>query len=85
MLTLLGEAQKLGNGGYGQDTSSIYNYPSDYGFVLGARFESKFGRENLSYNRVALRYGTGIANGGDGGNLKNLVYVRSTQYGKGKL
>ncbi len=70
LLTLLGEAQKLGNGGYGQDTASIYNYPSDFGFVLGARLETKFGREKLSYNRLALRYGSGIANGGDGGNSK---------------
>ncbi len=70
LLTLLAEAQKLGNGGYGQDTASIYNYPSDHGFVLGARFESKFGKESKSYNRIALRYGTGIANGGDGGNSK---------------
>jgi maltoporin len=70
VLTLLAEAQKLGNGGYGQDTASIYNYPSDHGFVIGARLDSKFGPENKSYNRVALRYGNGIANGGDGGNSK---------------
>jgi len=70
LLTLLGEFQRLGDAQSGQDTASIYNYPTDLGFVLGARFESRFGRNNKSYNRTALRYGTGIANGGDGGNSK---------------
>jgi maltoporin len=70
LLTLLGEFQKLGNAGSGQDTATIYNYPVDYGFVIGARFESKFGRNLKSYNRTAIRYGTGIANGGEGGNSK---------------
>jgi maltoporin len=70
VLTVLGEAQKLGNGGYGQDTTSIYNYPSDYGLVMGARLDTKFGLDKKSFNRIALRYGSGIANGGEGGNTR---------------
>jgi len=69
-LTLLGEYQRLGNPGYDSDTTAAYNYPSDHGFVIGARFESLFGNGHTSYNRTAIRFGTGIANGGEGGNSR---------------
>lgn len=46
----------------------VYNYDSDYGFVIGARHHVDF--KNLkegSFNDFSVRYGTRIANGGDGG------------------
>lgn len=47
------------------------NYPSDYGFVFGAKLISQLGKPNTgSYNKLAIRYGTRIANGGDGGHSK---------------
>jgi len=72
-LTLLAEAHKLGNGGYDANDESLYNYPTDFGYVLGARLESKFGKGQKSFNRFALRYGSGIANGGDGGSTKTWL------------
>ena len=72
ILTLLGEYQRLGNAG-ANDTSSLYNYPSDYGYVFGARLESSITKLKGSYNRFAIRYGRRIANGGDGGLSKTWL------------
>ena len=72
-LKLLGEFHRLGHGTL-QDTSTAYNYPSDHGFVIGAKY-----RGNLatfisgSYFDASLRYGSGIANGGDGGASKTFL------------
>lgn len=51
-----------------EPSPSKYNYPSDYGFVIGARHhvDLKNMREG-SFNDFSVRYGTRIANGGDGG------------------
>lgn len=50
------------------DNASI-NYPSDNGWVVGLKFTTPI-RTALpgSFNDIAVRYGTGIANGGDNGN-----------------
>lgn len=49
----------------------ILNYPKDYGFVFGAKLISNIGKNNsVAYNKLAIRYGTRIANGGDGGHSK---------------
>jgi maltoporin len=70
---LLGEFHRLGKGTL-QDSSSNYNYPTDHGFVLGAKL-----KQNLntglpgSYFDFSLRYGAGIANGGDGGASKTFL------------
>ena len=49
----------------------ILNYGNDYGLVFGAKLISKLGKTNSgAYNKLTLRYGTGIANGGDGGHSK---------------
>jgi len=54
-----------------EDSSDIIlNFPSDYGLVFGAKWIATFGENNSSYNKLALRYGTRIANGGDGGHSK---------------
>tara|TARA_B100000809_G_scaffold35204_1_gene30951 strand:- start:11878 stop:13350 length:1473 start_codon:yes stop_codon:yes gene_type:complete len=47
---------------------TLNNYDSDYGFVLGLRHHVNF--KNMKYgsfNDFSVRYGTRIANGGDGG------------------
>lgn len=70
-LTFLGEYHRLGDADADIDIPDTlpdaYNYPSDKGFVLGARLTSELSFGKTSYNRLALRYGAGIANGGDGG------------------
>ncbi|WP_152285469.1 carbohydrate porin [Flavicella marina] len=76
-VTLLGEYHRMpdGHAGDSQDNptnpiepATKYNYPSDYGFVIGARhhINLKKMREG-SFNDLSVRYGTRIANGGDGG------------------
>jgi maltoporin len=68
IVTLLGEYHHLGNASSMSDTTTTqYNFPSDYGYVAGIRIESPLKNLKSSYNRFALRYGTRIANGGDGG------------------
>jgi maltoporin len=79
-LTLLGEYQRMGSPGsepeiepYKLDSTIILNYPSDYGYVLGARLSSVLGDESsLQYNNFTIRYGARLANGGDGGLSKTF-------------
>ena len=72
-LKLLGEYHRLARGDL-QDTATRFNYPSDDGFVVGAKY-----RANLvtgisgSYTDFSIRYGTGIANGGDGGASRTFL------------
>ncbi|SIP86865.1 maltoporin [Chryseobacterium sp. RU37D] len=50
---------------------SVENYPSDNGWVLGAKLNSNLKtRLPGSFNQISLRYGSGIANGGDAGNTQ---------------
>lgn len=75
MLTFLGEIHRMaGNDNgleatpYANDSNIILNYPTDYGYVLGLRLSSDIGsKESKQYNKLAVRYGMGLANGGDGG------------------
>jgi maltoporin len=78
-LTLLGEYQRMGDTDspaeptpYINDSSNIIlNYPSDYGYVLGLRLSSVIGQKGSNqYNKLAVRYGARLANGGDGGMSK---------------
>ncbi|WP_228372440.1 carbohydrate porin [Chryseobacterium daeguense] len=48
---------------------SVENYPSDNGWVLGAKLNSNL-KTKLpgSFNQISVRYGAGIANGGESGN-----------------
>jgi len=70
---LLGEYHRLASG-TAEDTVSSLNYPSDYGYVLGVKY-----RQNLttvipgSFFDLSVRYGAGIANGGDGGGTKTFL------------
>jgi len=46
-------------------------YPSDYGFVFGAKLSSDIKTlKPGSFNQFSVRYGTGIANGGDSGSTQ---------------
>jgi len=72
-IKLLGEFHRLASGTSG-DTSSMYNYPSDIGFVVGAKYYTSLATALPgSFNAVSVRYGTGIANGGDGGASKTFL------------
>ena len=79
-VTLLGEYHRMAGGGSGldegedevtlpiEDEDPKLNFPSDYGLVIGARHNMKFkNMRDGSFNDLSVRYGTGIANGGDGG------------------
>ena len=46
-------------------------FPSDNGFIAGIKINSELQtRKPGSFNQFAIRYGTGIANGGDNGNTQ---------------
>ena len=76
-LTLLGEYHNMPDGDFDVEIDSIeqkVNFPSDRGFVLGARLNTKFKKMRKgSFNDFSIRYGTGIANGGDGGLSKTWL------------
>jgi maltoporin len=56
------------------DTTTQYNYPSEGGWVLGAEHTTDVNTSiSGSFNQAAVRYGQGIANGGDGGNSKTWL------------
>ena len=77
-ITLLGEYHKMPDAHAGNGIEqpienedpeeSLQNYDSDYGFVIGARHHINFkNMKEGSFNDFSVRYGTRIANGGDGG------------------
>lgn len=72
-LKVMGEFHRLAEA-LSDDTVSGYNYPSDIGFVIGAKYNRAF-KTALpgSFNAFSIRYGTGIANGGDGGSSKTFL------------
>ncbi len=52
----------------------ILNYPSDFGLVFGLLMKNQIGNEDAGeYHKLAVRYGTRLANGGDGGQSKTWV------------
>ena len=57
-----------------EDTVAGYNYPSDYGYVLGAKYKVNMnaGMPGSFYD-ASVRYGKGIANGGDGGGSRTFL------------
>ncbi len=72
-LKLMSEYHRLASGTLA-DTTTSSNYPSDYGYVLGARLKVNLPTTiSGSYNDVSVRYGAGIANGGDGGASKTFL------------
>lgn len=72
-LKLLAEYHRLAEGTL-EDTVANYNYPSDYGYVLGLKYKRNLNTTiSGSFYDVSLRYGGGIANGGDGGSSKTFL------------
>jgi len=70
---LMGEYHRLANGSV-SDTVLSNNYPSDHGFVIGAKYRKDFTTKMAgSFYDLSVRYGTGIANGGDGGGSKTFL------------
>lgn len=56
------------------NVTDAVNFPTDYGYVLGVRYHRKFKKLIPgSFNDFTLRYGGGIANGGDGGLSKTWL------------
>ena len=54
-----------------EDTATAYNYPSAGGWVAGIEHTIDLNTAIAgSFNQASIRYGHGIANGGDGGNSK---------------
>jgi maltoporin len=72
-IKLLAEYHRLANATV-EDTVSSQNYPSDYGYVVGVKY-----KRNLSttipgsFYDASIRFGSGIANGGDGGGTKTFL------------
>ncbi len=57
-----------------EDTAAAFNYPSAGGWVAGVEFTTNVNTAiNGSFNQAAVRYGHGIANGGDGGNTRTWL------------
>lgn len=70
---ILGEYHRLAKGTL-EDTVTAYNYPSDYGFVIGAKYKGELvTRMPGSFYDFSIRYGSGIANGGDGGGSRTFL------------
>jgi len=80
MLTFLGEFHRMAGNEenleitpYSNDSNLILNYPSDFGYVFGLRLSTDIGSKNSKqYNKLAIRYGARLANGGDGGMSKTF-------------
>lgn len=76
-VTLLGEFHRMADadGDILIDTiETAVNFPSDHGFVVGVRHNHTFKNKRPgSFNDFTLRYGSGIANGGDGGLSKTWL------------
>ena len=75
-ITLLGEYHRMADADSELEAENlpedendiITNFPSDKGFVLGLRHNHTFSKmKSGSFNDFTIRYGSGIANGGDGG------------------
>ena len=70
---LMGEFQRLPSG-IAKDATTQYSYPADYGFVLGAKYNKSISTKLPgSFNAISVRYGSGIANGGDGGSSRTYT------------
>jgi maltoporin len=70
---LLGEFHRLADGS-NDDTSIALNYPADNGWVIGVKHQMPLKTKVPgSFNAASIRYGTGIANGGDGGSSRTWL------------
>ncbi|QCK14212.1 maltoporin [Mangrovivirga cuniculi] len=75
LITFLGEYHRIGDPSDNPAVQgSLESFPGDYGWVIGAKYQHnvlpyEFLRDG-SFNQFAIRYGSGIANGGDGGSSR---------------
>lgn len=70
---LLGEFHRLADAS-NDDTTLALNYPADHGWVLGVKHNMPLKtKQPGSFNAWSIRYGTGIANGGDGGSSRTWL------------
>lgn len=79
-LKLLGEFHHVG----ATSKNASKNYPSDNGWVLGAKYDIPINTfKPGSFNQFSIRYGAGIANGGDNGNTQTwATYGPPNEKGK---
>ena len=57
-----------------EDDDIILNYPADHGLVFGAKMLNQLGKPGSgAFHKLSVRYGTRLANGGDGGMSKTWV------------
>jgi maltoporin len=72
-LKLMAEYHRLANATE-EDSVVTSNYPSDYGYVLGVKYKNNMSTPMPgSFYDLSVRYGGGIANGGDGGGTKTFL------------
>jgi maltoporin len=72
-IKLLAEYHRLADATL-EDTATAYNYPAADGWVAGLEHTIELNTAlQGSFNQAAVRYGYGIANGGDGGNSKTWL------------
>ena len=70
---LMGEFHRLAEAS-SEDTIPTNDYPSDIGFVAGVKYYRELKTQLPgSFNALSIRYGSGIANGGDGGGSKTFL------------
>ena len=70
---LMAEYQRLASA-TAEDTVAGSNYPADYGYVLGLKYKKNMATPLPgSFYDASIRYGNGIANGGDGGGSKTFL------------
>ncbi|AFD06453.1 carbohydrate porin [Solitalea canadensis] len=73
MLKILAEYHQLADATL-DDQTTPFNYPADNGWVLGAKHIIDLNTTLPgSFNQFSVRYGQGIANGGDGGGTKTWL------------
>ena len=73
LLTAIAEYHRIGNPSDVTDTSNVLlSLPAENGFVVGLKYQAeRFERLRPgSFNHLGVRYGYGIANGGDGGSTR---------------
>ncbi|WP_340113842.1 carbohydrate porin [Maribellus mangrovi] len=59
---------------YDDEPGIILNYPSDYGLVFGLKLNASISKDDpYAFNHFSIRYGTRLANGGDGGHSKTWM------------
>ncbi|MGD1893035.1 MAG: carbohydrate porin [Cyclobacteriaceae bacterium] len=75
LLTALGEFHRIGDPSRNNDpsdsTNLLLSFPGDVGWVLGLKYQhNDFAFLPGSFHQIGVRYGIGIANGGDGGSSR---------------